>query len=420
MRGVALAAAMVTSLGIAGCASGDTEQSAATQTTEAEVFSWWTEGSEKAGLDALVAVFNKQHPNVQFVNATVAGGAGSNATQVLAERLSEYDPPDSFQSHAGAAVVDYVKRGQIEDLSSLYDEWGLRDVFPADLISQLTVRDKIYSIPANIHRANMVWINPDVLKTAGLDPKATYSTTADWIKALEAIKKTGKTPLALGQSWTQVQLLETTLLADLGVKGYNGLWDGTTNWGGSQVRASLQNFQKLLELSNSNRDELEWPQALALLKDGKAGFNVMGDWAAAELENDGAKLGSDVLYSPVPGTAGVFDYLADSFTLPVGAPHPEGSKAWLETVGSLDGQVAFNKAKGSIPARTDADPSEFSEYQQGAIKDFKDNTIVSSLAHGAAAAPTELDAITAAVADFATQKTDLAAFQKALVAAAKG
>jgi hypothetical protein len=33
----------------------------------------------------------------------------------------------------------------------------------------------------------------------------------------------------------------------------------------------------------------------------------------------------------------------------------------LATFGSIDGQVAFNPLKGSIPARTDIDPSDYPE-----------------------------------------------------------
>ena len=103
----------------------------------------------------------------------------------------------------------------------------------------------------------------------------------------------------------------------------------------------------------------------------------------------------------------------------MGAPHPDGAKAWLETVGSLEGQVAFNKAKGSIPARTDADPADFSEYQQTAIESFGHDTIVSSLAHGAAAPVAELNAISDATSKFTTGGVDLAGFQSELAAAAE-
>src|SRR5665647_3525222 len=44
-----------------------------------EVFTWWTSGGEKAGLDGLVATLADKYPNVEFINGAVAGGAGSAA-----------------------------------------------------------------------------------------------------------------------------------------------------------------------------------------------------------------------------------------------------------------------------------------------------------------------------------------------------
>ena len=84
----------------------------------------------------------------------------------------------------------------------------------------------------------------------------------------------------------------------------------------------------------------------------------------------------------------------------------------------IEGQVAFNKAKGSIPARTDADPADFSVYQQSAIKSFGEDTIVSSLAHGAAAPAAWSNAISDATSKFTTGASDLATFQSELADAA--
>lgn len=46
---------------------------------EVGVFTWWADGSEKVGLDALVKLFGEKFPNDTFVNLAVAGGAGTNA-----------------------------------------------------------------------------------------------------------------------------------------------------------------------------------------------------------------------------------------------------------------------------------------------------------------------------------------------------
>jgi glucose/mannose transport system substrate-binding protein len=413
----------VASLALAACSSGDggsTDDSTNGSGSggKVEVFTWWASGSEKLGLDALVGVFNTQNPDIEFVNGAVAGGAGSAAKDLLQSRLQANDPPDTFQAHAGAELTDYINAGQVEDISSLYDEFGLRDAFPADLVDRLTVDGKIYSIPSNIHRANVVWANTQLLTDSGLDPAAKYDNLADWMTAMDTIKeKTGRTPLSVATTWTQVQLLENVLLADLGADGYTGLWDGSTKWDSAEVTAALTDFQKLMSYTNEDRDGLDWPDATQQIIDGTAAFNVMGDWAEAAFEEAGKKAPADYVYMPTPGTDGVFDFLADSFTLPVGAPNPDGAKAWLKTIGSLDGQVAFNKAKGSIPARKDAKPEDFSEYQQSAIASFSKDTIVSSLAHGAAVPVATLNAISDATSKFTTGGSDLAQFQSDLAAA---
>jgi glucose/mannose transport system substrate-binding protein len=78
---------------------------AAPAATEVEVFSWWTGGGEAAGLEAMIKVFNAAYPNIEFINAAVAGGAGTNAKAVLQSRLAAGDPPDSWQAHAGQEIL---------------------------------------------------------------------------------------------------------------------------------------------------------------------------------------------------------------------------------------------------------------------------------------------------------------------------
>src|ERR1700730_3402946 len=46
-----------------------------------EVFTWWADGGEKAGLDGLVSTFGTACSSFTFVNGAIAGGAGSNAKQ---------------------------------------------------------------------------------------------------------------------------------------------------------------------------------------------------------------------------------------------------------------------------------------------------------------------------------------------------
>lgn len=413
-KALAAGLAALSLLAVSACGS-DNESGS---TDEVEVFTWWAEGSEKAGLDALVKVFDEQNPDLKFVNGAVAGGAGSDAKNVLQSRLQNGEPPATFQAHAGAELTDYINAGQIEDLTDLYEEKGWNEQFPEGLLERLTQDGGIYSVPSNIHRANVLWANPAVLEKAGIEANKTYDSLDAWIADLKKIKAKGIIPLSIATDWTQVHLLETVLLADLGAEAYNGLWDGTTDWGGSEVKDALADYNTLLSLTNTDRQGLDWPDATQLVIDGEAAFNVMGDWAEAAFQEQKKTLGTDYTAVPVPGTEGVFDFLADSFTMPVDGPNPEGTEAWLDTIASDEGQVAFNKAKGSIPASTTADTADFGEYQQTAIKSWGEDEIVSSLAHGAATSVNWLTDVTSAVAKFGSNN-DVAELQEGLVEAAE-
>jgi glucose/mannose transport system substrate-binding protein len=417
MRAVGTAFAATALLSLSAC-GGDGGSGSGSGSGEVEVFTWWAEGSEKEGLDALVSVFEEQHPDLTFVNGAVAGGAGSDAKNVLASRLQTNDPPGTFQAHAGAELTDYIEQQQIEPLTAMYDEKGWNDIFPEGLLDNLEQDGEIYSVPSNIHRANVVWANPAVLKEAGVDPNATYSSLDEWFADLDKVEASGQIPLSIATDWTQVHLLETVLLADLGEQAYTGLWDGSTDWGSPEVTAALEDYAKLMTYTNSDRQSLDWPDATQLVIDGKAAYNVMGDWAEAAFATQDQQFGTDYKTFPVPGTDGVFDFLADSFTMPVGAPNPDATEAWLDTVASSEGQQAFNEAKGSIPANTETDTSQFGEYQQTAIESFEKDTIVPSLAHGAAASVSWLTDITSAVSRFGSNQ-DVAGLQEALVAAAE-
>jgi glucose/mannose transport system substrate-binding protein len=381
------------------------------------VFTWWAAGSEKKGLDALEALFKEKYPNDKFVNLAVAGGAGSNAKAKLASDLQNNQPPDSFQGHAGAELADYIDADQIEPVNDVITALGGESVFPKNLLDRLTVDGKIYSVPSNIHRANVVWANVAVLKKAGVNqpPKDIKS----WIADMDKVKASGvSTPLSVSGTWTQVQLFENVLIADLGADKYNGLFTGDTKWDSAEVKAAAADYKKLLTYTNTASDGDDWPVATDMVIDGKAAYNVMGDWAVAEFNDKGKKQDQDWTWFPTPGTDGVFDFLADSFTLPKGAKNPAGTKDWLMLIGSAEGQKAFNLAKGSIPARTDVPASDFPAYQQAAMKAFKDNKIVSSIAHGAAVSLAWNADISTAVSKFYASK-DESQLVSDLAAAAK-
>jgi glucose/mannose transport system substrate-binding protein len=378
-----------------------------------EMFSWWTTGGEEAGLKAMYELYKKDHPNVEIVNQAVAGAAGSDAKAVLKNRMLGGDPPDAFQVHMGHELIDgYVAADQVEPLDDLYKSEGFDKVFPQGVLDIVSSDGHYWSVPVNIHRANVLWYNKKVFSDNSLEAPETF---ADFFEVADALKAKGITPLALGDkvAFASAHLFETVLLGTLGADAYKGLWTGETDWDDAKVTEALENFKKMLGYINSDHAALTWDQANDLVISGKAGMTIMGDWVDADYK---AKKFTDYGWTTSPGTKGLYDALSDTFALPKGAKNRDNALAWLKLAGSQAGQDAFNPLKGSIPARTDAGKGDYDEYLRSAMADWQKDTIVPSPVHGAAIKDGWAQQYTDAINTFVTSQ-DVAVTQKALGAA---
>ncbi|HOJ93360.1 MAG TPA: ABC transporter substrate-binding protein [Dictyoglomaceae bacterium] len=359
-----------------------TFSSLAQQKGKVEIFSWWTAGGEAEGLQALLDLYQKKYPGVEVINATVAGGAGANAKAVLKTRMLGGDPPDTFQVHAGHELIDtWVKTGFMESLTSLYKQEGWDKVMPKGILDIVTYNKEYWSVPVNIHRANVLWYNKKIFAENNLTPPKTFD---DFFKVADALKAKGITPFVIGtkEGWEAAHIFETVLVGKLGSEGYKGLWTGNTKWSDPKVTDALETFKKMLTYVNSDHSARTWDEACSLIADGTGAMTIMGDWAVGYFY---AKDFKDFGWALVPENTGIFDALSDSFGLPKGAKNRTNVINFLKLLGSKEGQEAFNLKKGSIPARTDVDKSKFPDYQRSCMNDWLKDKIVPSVVHGAAA-----------------------------------
>jgi glucose/mannose transport system substrate-binding protein len=106
---------------------------------------------------------------------------------LLETRMMGGEPPDSFQVHLGRELIDsHVIADRMEPLDWLYEEEGLYDVFPEDVIEIASYEGKPYSVPVNIHRSNVLWYRPSRLEAAGVtEPPKTWDGFLRWPRSLK-------------------------------------------------------------------------------------------------------------------------------------------------------------------------------------------------------------------------------------------
>ena len=349
-----------------------------------EIFSWWA-GDEGPALKALIDRYAALYPKTEVVNSTVTGGSGVNARAVLKTRMLGGDPPDSFQVHAGQELIGtWVVANRMEDLSDLFKSEGWNAKFPPGLISLLSSKGGIWSVPVNIHRSNVMWYVPANLEKWGVSPPKTWDEFLATCKTLQG--KGVEHPLALGENWTYVHLWESVALGVLGPDDWSALWSGKLKQSDPKAVKAWETFGKVLACANPDASGLSWQQATDRMLKGNAAFNVMGDWAAGYMSTTlKLKAGEGFGWAPSPGTSGTFMMLSDSFGLPKGVKNHDAAIRWLKLLGSQEGQDIFNPLKGSIAGRLDSDLGKYNAYLQSAAKDLKSGKVVGSLAHGAVA-----------------------------------
>ncbi|MCJ8518056.1 glucose/mannose transport system substrate-binding protein [Pseudorhizobium tarimense] len=337
----ALAATIVLPMGVA-------------KATDLEVTHWWTSGGEAAAVAELAKAFNASGNN--WVDGAIAG-SGSTARPIMISRITGGDPMGATQFNHGRQAQELVEAGLMRDLTEVAEKGNWKEVIkPASLLDSCTIDGKIYCAPINIHSWQWLWLSNAAFEQAGVPvPKDWH----EFVAAAPKLREAGIQPLALGgQAWQSGGLFDTLVLALGGKEVYESVYvdkDADVAAGPEMAKVFEAAAQAREMAAGSNVQD--WNQATNLVITGKAGGQVMGDWAQGEFQIAGQVAGED--YSCLPGL-GISPYIAtggDAFYFPV-LDDEEKSKAQdvlAETMLDPKTQVAFNLKKGSLPVRGDVD-----------------------------------------------------------------
>lgn len=326
----------------------------AAQATDLEVTHWWTSGGEAAAVAELAKAFDAT--GNKWVDGAIAG-AGSTARPIMISRITGGDPMAATQFNHGRQAQELVEAGLMRDLTAVAEEGNWKDVIkPASLLDSCTIDGKIYCVPLNIHSWQWLWLSNAAFEQAGVPVPKDWN---EFVAAAPKLKEAGIQPLALGgQAWQAGGLFDTLVLSLGGKEVYQSVYVDKD----ADVAAGPE-MAKVFEAAAQARDMAagsnvqDWNQATNMVITGKAGGQIMGDWAQGEFQMAGQVAGED--YSCLPGL-GLSPYITtggDAFYFPV-LDDEEKSKAQdILAQSMLDPatQVAFNLKKGSLPVRGDVD-----------------------------------------------------------------
>ena len=320
------------------------------------VLHWWTSDSERQAADRLVQQLGAQ--GVEWHDDAIPGGGGGAAIKVLTGRVLAGEAPDVAQV-IGRTLTEWAGLGLVLPLDDVAQRGHWREkMFPV-VLQTVTRGGKVMAAPLGVHRINTLLYNHHVWEQLRLPPPRTWH---DLEAAAKTMRAHGVTPLAWSdEPWQIATVFETVLLSEGGPALYADLastqkW---SSWQDVRVIAALKRLRWLRDLDDGASTEQPWTTSARQLQSGMAGMLIMGDWARGELEAWGEQPGLDFDCVPVPQTAGMHLYSIDTLAMLVGhnAHRPE-QEHMAEILGQPATQMAYNQAKGSVPVRTDIDPSQ--------------------------------------------------------------
>ena len=362
---------------------------------QAEVLHWWTSGGEAKS----VAVLQKEFASRggKWTDMPVAGGGGDAAMAALRARVLAGNAPTAVQLK-GPAIQEWYEEGVLANISSVAKAQGWADVLPASIASHMRCEGKWCAAPVNVHRIDWIWANAAVLAKNGIAMPTSWD---EFNAAAAKLQAAGITPLAHGgQAWQDATVFEAVALGIGGPEFFQKAFvelDQATLKSNTMVKVfdQMRIMRGFVDNNFSGRD---WNLATAMVMNGEAAFQIMGDWAKGEFLAAGKRPGIDFLCASTPGDG--FLYNVDSFAMFAvdGSDKKEGQLLLAELIVGKNFQKVFNMNKGSIPARVDVALDDFDPCAHTSAQDMATSnaggSLLPSYAHGMALRGAQAGAIT--------------------------
>ena len=341
------------------------------QANRAEVLHWWTSGGESAAVKELANAYRQAGGT--WVDSAIAGGDQARAAAI--NRMVGGTPPTAAQFNTSKQFLDLIDQGMLAnvDVAAARNDWDR--ILPAPILNSIKIKGHFYAVPVDIHMPAWFWYSKAAFAKAGIaaEPKTPDEFFAD----LDKLKAAGIVPLAFGGQPWQEKITFYAWLAHVGgptmyLKLYRD--KDAAMVASPQFKALLTSFKRLHNYVDAGSPNRNWNDATAMVISGKAGVQIMGDWAKGEFATAHQTAGKEFGCFPGFGPKSPYLVAGDVFVFPkIADPAQVKSQQLLATVFTSPAtQVAFSNRKGSIPIRTDVDLKALDLCAQQGVTIMKD------------------------------------------------
>ena len=332
----------------------------------AEVLHFWVSGGESKAISVIAKAFTDRGDT--WIDNAVAGGDAARAAAI--SRIQGGDPPTAMMWNVGSGIDELASQGLLNDVTATAKSENWQAVLPSLVWDRMQHEGKVVAVPLNIHGENWLYWNSKVLAEAGISsPPSTWDA---FFAAADAVKAKGKIALALGgEPWQELLLYRAIVASTAGAETYRKVFvdrdaDAVKS---ADMRKATEIFFRMKDYVDEGSPGRSWNDATGLVVSGRAGFQVMGDWAKGEFTAAGQVAGTDFGCALPPGGGEGYIIAIDVFAFPK-TTDAQAVSAQAELASVLMDpkvQTDFNLVKGSVPVRQDVSTSAFDACGQKAL-----------------------------------------------------
>ncbi|WP_308249746.1 extracellular solute-binding protein [Sphaerisporangium fuscum] len=233
--------------------------------------------------------FNKANPNSRVAGTTFQNDAYKTKIKTA---IGAGQAPTIIWGWGGGTLRTYVKAGQVEDLTSWFEQNpAVKDrLFPSSF-GAATIDGKIYAMPCETVQPVVLFYNKKLFEQIGAQPPQSWGDIMDLVPKFNA---KGIAPFSLGgqSRWTNMMWLEFLFDRIGGSEVFQAVFDGQKDaWSHPAAIQALTKMQELIKANgfikgfssitaDSNADQ-------ALLYTGKAAMMLHGAWTYGGMLHDG-------------------------------------------------------------------------------------------------------------------------------------